>query len=365
MFLSKLFRGKKKEAFVIKDYHDFWVWFENNQHDLYRALKSGDPNDFVNMVCEKLDELRPGYYCLAGMMDDITAEFIITADGVIKNFVFVEELVNLAPYLNNWKFTAHKPPHKLEDCNINYEGILINLENLHFVYDENGVYPDEINISVVHDDYRPEDHKKFVSGIFIFLDLLLGEVNFEESIDNLEIVEKHAARKHLIPISKLPEFLIWRQKELIEKYDAEIYNNESGKYTYFESSIENGPISLASINTDVLKWNGKASHSWILKVDIHFKGDNNKLPTPAESENINKVEDILFDCLTWKSGYLHIGHITEDNKRTIFFACREYRNSSKIVDRIVGGNNTFKIDYAFYRDKYWRTFKVFGDAINA
>lgn len=43
------------------------------------------------------------------MLDNETAELIITADGILKNYVFVEELIDSVPKIKGWKFTAHKP----------------------------------------------------------------------------------------------------------------------------------------------------------------------------------------------------------------------------------------------------------------
>ena len=49
------------------------------------------------------------------MYDDKTAELIITAESDIKTFVFVEELIDEAPVLKGWKFTALKPALPMVD----------------------------------------------------------------------------------------------------------------------------------------------------------------------------------------------------------------------------------------------------------
>lgn len=40
------------------------------------------------------------------MYDENTVELIITPDGDLKNIAFAEELVEAAPKLDKWKFTA-------------------------------------------------------------------------------------------------------------------------------------------------------------------------------------------------------------------------------------------------------------------
>jgi len=61
-------------------------------------------------------------------------------------------------------------------------------------------------------------------GIYIFLDNYLGELDFLNNIDNLKVINKKEAEKELVSIGKLKDFLIWRQKEFIEKYEGVWYN---------------------------------------------------------------------------------------------------------------------------------------------
>jgi predicted fused transcriptional regulator/phosphomethylpyrimidine kinase len=53
------------------------------------------------------------------MLDDDTAELVLTADGSLLNIAFVEDLVETAPNLKGWKFTALKPAMENEDFTIN------------------------------------------------------------------------------------------------------------------------------------------------------------------------------------------------------------------------------------------------------
>src|SRR5688572_30140798 len=109
-YLKKFFsQGKNK---TIHSYEDFWNWFKTEEKKFFRIIQSGkDPNQgFFDHLSPKLDELGEGFYFLAGMMNDQTAELVITSDGAITKFVFVEELVAAAPKIRGWKFTAHKTP---------------------------------------------------------------------------------------------------------------------------------------------------------------------------------------------------------------------------------------------------------------
>ena len=113
-YLDKIF-GKKEEQ--IQTYEDFWNWFQANEMTFYKSVRKGDniEKKFFNKLSPKLGELKEGFFYLTGMYDDNVAELIFTADGVLKNIVFVEELVSMAPMIPNWKFTALKPALEIEN----------------------------------------------------------------------------------------------------------------------------------------------------------------------------------------------------------------------------------------------------------
>ncbi|MFD0991683.1 hypothetical protein [Tenacibaculum geojense] len=116
-FLKSIFNIKEEP---IKSYSDFWKWFEKNENIFHKVVKSqGDIEDvFFNKLGPKLNELKEGFWYLTGMYDDNNSELILTADGIIKNIVFVEELVDSAPKFKNWIITALKQP---TDLNHNME----------------------------------------------------------------------------------------------------------------------------------------------------------------------------------------------------------------------------------------------------
>jgi hypothetical protein len=167
-FLKNLF--SKKEA-PIETYQDFWDWFQKNEKTFFNVVK--DENDiaenFLNKLSDKLDEVKDGIYYLSGMFDDETAELIFTADGNLNNIVFVEEIINAAPSINKWKLTALKPALNIEDVSITMDGLSFSSENLNFYSNDDPIYPDEISITVVYDNYSEEKSDAVERGIFIFL----------------------------------------------------------------------------------------------------------------------------------------------------------------------------------------------------
>jgi len=255
-FIKNLF-GKKTEA--IKSYEDFWNWFRANERPFFNVIKNrGDFEQvFFDKLSPKLNELKQGFFYLVGMVGEHTCELVITADGTIKNIVFVEELVNSAPKIDGWKFTALKPAMDIKGVDIQMAGHKFNSDSLSFYPIEHATYPDEIDLTIVYNDYTEENRNNIVIGTNIFLENYLGELELVEMIDNLSIIGKDNAKNELIPISKLKDYLHWRQKEFIERYEGVRRDTEDDSHGSYSATLENGNPALAIINTDVLSWKRK------------------------------------------------------------------------------------------------------------
>ncbi len=360
-FLKNIF-AKKDEP--IKSYSDFWTWFEKNEKNFYSLVKHRKDieSGFFNKLSAKLSELNDGYFFLTGMYDDNTVELVLTADGSIKNIVFVEELVASAPDISGWKFTALKPALNVEDVSIEMSHLTFNSENLFFYPNDSPKYPDEIDICIIHSDMTDDNKEQIINGTYIFLDNYLGELDFANTIDNLQVISKSDAQKELIPIAKLKPFLTWRQKEFIEKYQGLRYNTENDEFSILEAELENKNMLLAVVNTNLLNWDRKASHPWLAIMTIKYDGKNNNgMPDKIDYENLGNIEDEIIKQLKDKDGYLNIGRQTAKNERDIYFACKDFRVPSKVFYEIQKEyEKKYTIEFDIYKDKYWQTFERFN-----
>ncbi|TKC08302.1 DUF695 domain-containing protein [Pedobacter polaris] len=358
-FLKNIF-GSKEET--INNYDDFWNWFQKNEKTFYKAVSQNNAieKNFFEKLSPRLNELREGYYFLTGMMNDNTAELVLTADGIVKNIVFVEELVNAAPVIDGWKFTALKPALNIEDVTIRMADYEFTKSNISFYYNEDPNYPDEIDVVIINNDLNEANKDTIINGTFIFLDNLLGELNFATTIDNIVVLGKENAQKELIPIEKLKDFLIWREKEFIEKYDGLWHSTETDNHSILEGTLQNGKPLLAVINMDLLSWENKASHPWILDIIVKFVPDKNGFPNDKTMAQLNDFEDILLGELKDSEGYLNIGRETADGTRDFYFACKDFRKVSKVVEKIIADyEDKFNISFDIYKDKYWQSFNRF------
>ncbi|MBL1411434.1 DUF695 domain-containing protein [Sphingobacterium faecale] len=359
-FFKNIF-GKKEEP--IKNNVDFWNWFQANEKTFFNAIKSHKEIEerFFDKLSPKLSELKDGYYYQAWMYDDNTVELVLTADANAKNIVFVEELVAHAPKIDGWKFTALKPAMDIENVAISMGGYKFDRNNLFFYSNDYAAYPDEIDLCVIHNELTEDNMQEIVDGTYLFLDNYLGELDFLNNIDNLKIISRQEAEKELVPINKLKDFLTWRQKEFIEKYSGLRCNTENDTYASLEAVLKNGRPLFAIVNSTLLEWDGKASHPWILEVQINYNGDeNNGLPEASTYELLNEFEEQIMLELKDFDGYLYIGRETADNSRQIYFACKDFRKPSRISHHLIKKySDKLSIEYDIYKDKYWQSFERF------
>lgn len=355
-FFKKAF--SKADAPILSN-EDFWNWFVKNEKLFFSAVKkqSNIEKNFFDKISPKLNELKDGFFYLTGMLDENTVELILTADGTIKNFIFVEQLVKAAPQIKGWKFTALKPPTDNDQFGIEMSGYKINTANIFFYSNDDPNQPDEVDITLIHDHLDEENRSTVSNGVFVFLDNYLGELNFASLIDNVAIIGRDEVEKELIPIHKLKPFLIWREKEFVEKYEDVKINTEQHKHSIFKGKSRKGNPLFAAINTDLMAWDNKVSHPWMLKFELLYDGsENDGLPDTNISELLYSVEDDMVSKLKDIDGHLNLGRETCENVRTIYFACNEFRESSRIAHEILEKHKSYlDITYEIYKDKYWQS----------
>jgi hypothetical protein len=363
-FLKRIFRFKQKTAAADKE--GFWDWFSRHATEFHRIVNKDEQVDaaFLERLMPRLQSLNPQFYCLTGMYDDTTAELILTAEGDIKSFVFVEDLVAGAPVIKGWKFTALKPPTDIESFSLNMNDYTFNSSNIRFYYNDDAAYPDEIDISLLYDHYTEENKESVRQGCLLFVENSLGELNMAVQIDNITVAAGCPEGRESIPISKLGDFLSWREKELVEKYEGTLHAIDRETYSIMEAEDSNNLPVIAVINQDILEWEAKASHPWMMTIEISYDGTGrNGMPEKKVTEVMYQFEDELAPQLSDSEGYLYLGRETYNGKRTIFFACKEFRRVSKVTAALIGQyQGRLDISYDIYKDRYWMSLNQFRKA---
>ena len=296
------------------------------------------------------------FYFLAGMTTDKKAELVLTADGIIKNIVFVEDLVAAAPELPNWKFTALKQPVDIKKTSIKMNDYKFDANTMQFYPIEHKDMPDEIDLVFTHKDWNEENKTIINNGVFLAMDTYLGELKSVTTIDNIKIIHPDQATQPLIPLSKLKSFLVWREKEFVEKYQAIRYTIKDDTYYSVEATLDNGWPLFAVINAHLLEWEYKPSHPWLVLLKIHYEGQhNNGLPSEPVFELLNEIENNIMEYLQDQEGYLNVGRQTADCVREVYWYCIDFRKPSKVLDYIKNQyQDQIKITFDIYKDKYWQ-----------
>lgn len=338
-------------------YDEFWQWFTKEQDAFFKVVHSGDniESAFLDKLSPQLNRIRSGYFFLTGMTEDSTAELVITADANLKNMVFVEDLIAAAPSLDNWKFTAHKPEISGSVLNIEMDGVKFGTDTISFKPNTDNNYPDLIDITLFHKDFNKNDEQLILNGSFIFLDNFLGEIKSVTAIDSLTVEPWPENDPDLVPIEKIKDYIIWREKEFVEKYEGLRYDTENDGYSSFEAQLEDGSPLIAIINTDLIAWDAKASHPWGCILTINYDGaTNNGLPTNDDLDYMNRIEDEVMAELKDSDGYLNVGRQTGADKRDIYFSCKDFREPSRVFDAIEKKyEQQFQIEIDIFKDKYW------------
>ena len=107
------------------------------------------------------------------------------------------------------------------------------------------------------------------------------------------------------------------------------------------------------MNKTLLYWENKTSHPWIMVITIPYEGKNG-MPNSDDYALLDSIENEIMKELKDHEGYLNIGRETGCNERVIYFACKEFRNPARLLQKIIQQyQQQFAIDFTIYKDKYW------------
>lgn len=182
-FLKKILGSKKSAATTSNE--EFWDWFSCHAAAFHNIVKKQEAvnETFLGKLMPRLQSVNPKFYCLTGMLDDDMAELIVTSDGIIRLFVFVEEFIQSAPAIEGWKFTALKPQTNIKSFSLESNGYSFSSSNIQFCYNKEEDYPDEIDISLIYEHYTEENKECVIQGCLLFVENSIGEMNMATMID--------------------------------------------------------------------------------------------------------------------------------------------------------------------------------------
>ena len=202
----------------MKSINTFWNWFQDNNQTIKNL--SNETTKSQKNICFWLNK-HLGYYCkgldfiiVFPKKEKEKAELIITANGNPEYFNQVVELVNHAPLLKHWKFTAFIQPTDSIDKIIDgldepyiFPEITIKTSEIKFLplgYDEESK---KIDITVYLKNYNIHcDTKTWEQALYIIMQDLLGEKALFQSIN-------------FVQLAQMPD----NEEDLIHLYDFQLF----------------------------------------------------------------------------------------------------------------------------------------------
>lgn len=350
-------------------YAAFWHWFAQHERAFFQAVEDfHSSNDqsciekhFFAPLSSALDTIKKDLGFLTGMLDDTTVELVVSAEGAIEKIAFVEELIQAAPVLVGWKFTALKTgmdKHTIMEMG----GYKFTTDTISFYANEDAAHPDKIDLTVVHRDLTKNNHRVIQHGTLLFLENYLGELAFATLIDQTTVIRKHKAQQKLNAIEELNDYLLRRQQAFIEKYNGRRHSTNEDSYAAFKVALAKGHRSLAVMNTALLAWDEKVSHPWILVVGVQFDGIlRNGMHNLKTYELLRQLEGDIRAELSDDEGYLNIGRQLGDGSCKVYYACHDFRKPSKVLHQLqVRYTDMLDVTYEIYKDKYWQSFEQYS-----
>lgn len=192
----------------------FWEWFVKNQNKYFflNQVESDVKENLLNEFTNQLHKFCENLFFQIGGHPDKTQDLIITAAGNVKYFDKVEELVNVAPKLKDWRFIAFKPPMEF-GFKLTYKNITTDPGELWFLPLENSSNPQDMGIRIAFPNYLDSKEKDFTFIAFLMLDTILGEQSTALDIDYLDvgIIPDDPENNGFIHLSELKDFVTWHK----------------------------------------------------------------------------------------------------------------------------------------------------------
>lgn len=194
---------------------EFWTWFDkNNTNFLFLNTVDGQEkerllDDFIEILHGYCDKL---FFEIGGHPDE-DQELIITAGGNIDHFEKVEELINQAPKIKDWKFIAFKPPMGF-GFTIEYREIKLDPDSIWFLPLKSKFHPNDLGLRVGLPDFDEEREKDFLNGTYLVIENGLGEKRSVLDIQYIEVdqVPDNPEEEDYMKLTELTEYIDWRKK---------------------------------------------------------------------------------------------------------------------------------------------------------
>jgi hypothetical protein len=196
----------------------FWEWFKEYNTILLNLnnISEERKETLLDEVLEHLHHYCDQLYFEIGSGPEKEQELIITADGNHQYFKNVEELIDSAPVIENWNFTAFLQPREL-DYTSNFEDVELKPLEIWFLPLDSKSKPKSIGLRICLSNYELVRESKWLkAAVYKIMDTVLGEKTFALDIDHIEInsLPEKPEDHGMMELRELSAFIKWKKEKL-------------------------------------------------------------------------------------------------------------------------------------------------------
>jgi hypothetical protein len=188
---------------------EFWSWFVNQRHRLVRLRDTPD-EPLLDEITAELHRFCDQLWFEIGGHPEGPIEFIVSAEGDVRYFDRVTELVSNAPEIDGWQVVAFKPPQGF-DFVTRFEGMEFDPADCWFLPLTSSKDPARIALRVGLPGFDPARSAVIESGLYIVVETGLGELLTSHRIAFLEACElpDEPEAEGFIRLNELGEYVVW------------------------------------------------------------------------------------------------------------------------------------------------------------
>lgn len=165
----------------------FWLWFKKNETNLRKV--DGPEHPYFKILSRQLHSFDPNIAFEIGKQNNDPHEFIVSADGIKEFAPRVLQLIDVAPAIDGWKFTAFRPPMKqFADFNLRFNEIEVVTKDIQFDY---GVSGNKVHLQLYIDVPPTTPRDDLIGAGFIAIDSALGEYVVIHHIGSIDFFYKN------------------------------------------------------------------------------------------------------------------------------------------------------------------------------
>lgn len=191
----------------------FWDWFGDN-HKRFRKMDESNRDELLDEIMQELHVIDENLFFEVSLPQDGICDFVITAEGRRNLFALVDDVIDAAPPLKGWTFTALRPALGFEFA-IDFESLHLDPKELWFAPLTGGKNDEQFGMQIGIPKLKKRDEQAALNASTIILDTGLGERRSTEEIDHVEVVPlpSDPDAEGFIQLTELPEYLDWRKSK--------------------------------------------------------------------------------------------------------------------------------------------------------